>query len=259
MLAEELAALLAIFPDELTVLPPPASGGATVQLLCGSASCTLNVPPAYPHAPPTLELEGLRRGGASAVAASWRSLASSRAGGEPYLFQLLTALRELLQEHGSEVVAGGSAGGAPALPPFPLPPPPLRPYAGPSIARGPIVVERRSGFQAAVAQVLSREDVEAALAEVLSDPRVARATHNCVAWRVRLPSGALAADNDDDGEEKMGARLAQLLEDMGADNVVLVVSRWFGGVLLGPSRFGVFANVGRSFLEAQPWWVGRPR
>jgi hypothetical protein len=259
---EELDALLQIFPDELALLippcAPPAAGGAALQLTRGTAACTIMLPAGYPLTPPALEVEGLRRGGASAVAASWADLAGTRAGAEPYLFQLITSLRELLAAHGCDVevgLVGGGGGGSGGVPP--PPPPPLRAYAGPAVARGPLLVERKSGFQAHAAVVRSREEVDAALGEVLRDPRVARATHNVVAWRMRLPGGALAADNEDDGEEKMGARLAQLLEDMGADNVLLVVSRWFGGVLLGPSRFGVFANVGRSFLEAQPWWAGR--
>ena len=58
------------------------------------------------------------------------------------------------------------------------------------------------------------------------------------AFRVRLESsGGIAADNDDDGESAAGGRMAQLLDVLGAENVLVVVSRWFGGILLGPSRF----------------------
>ncbi len=32
-------------------------------------------------------------------------------------------------------------------------------------------------------------------------------------------------------------------------NVVVVVSRWFGGVLLGPSRFTAINNTARELLE----------
>jgi hypothetical protein len=33
-----------------------------------------------------------------------------------------------------------------------------------------------------------------------------------------------------------------------AENVVVVVSRWFGGILLGPSRFGLINNCARELL-----------
>lgn len=35
-----------------------------------------------------------------------------------------------------------------------------------------------------------------------------------------------------------------------AVNVVVVVSRWYGGVLLGPSRFALINNTARQLLEA---------
>ena len=219
----------------------------------GLCSDTLRLPPF----PPLLELEGLRRGAARALQASWASLAASRLGPEPFLFQLISALHEHLAEAAAAAASsdGGGALGAgdeptPAPPSAPLPP-------SPPLYRGPLVVERKSTFQAHVARVAAKWEVDAALAECLRDGRVARATHNCFAYRLRLPGGGLSADNADDGEAGMGGRLAQLLEDMGAEGVLLVVSRWFGGVLLGPSRFGVFANVGREAIEAQPWWEGR--
>ena len=55
--------------------------------------------------------------------------------------------------------------------------------------------------------------------------------------------------NDDDGETTAGAKLAALLELTGAQNVLVVVSRWFGGVLLGPARFKYIANTARALLD----------
>ena len=53
---------------------------------------------------------------------------------------------------------------------------------------------------------------------------------------------------DDDGEDAAGGRLLHLLQLAKAENVVVVVSRWFGGVLLGPSRFGLINNCARELL-----------
>ena len=58
----------------------------------------------------------------------------------------------------------------------------------------------------------------------------------CCCW------GRQVADNDDDGEATSGQKLAGLLELMGANNVLVVVSRWFGGVHLGPARFKHIAS-----------------
>eukprot|EP00967_Tisochrysis_lutea_P033013 scaffold39169_cov36-Tisochrysis_lutea.AAC.3 len=62
--------------------------------------------------------------------------------------------------------------------------------------------------------------------------------------------GMAVADNDDDGESGAGAKLASLLELMGANNVLVVVSRWYGGIHLGPDRFKYIAQAARAVLES---------
>lgn len=81
---------------------------------------------------------------------------------------------------------------------------------------------------------------------------MARATHNIFAFRyVDGVSGVCVHDSDDDGETSAGSRLAEILRLMGADGVAVVVSRWFGGVLLGPDRFRLINNCARKVLEAK--------
>lgn len=62
-------------------------------------------------------------------------------------------------------------------------------------------------------------------------------------------------DYDDDGETAAGARMLHLLQVADCRNVVVVVSRWFGGVLLGPSRFTYINNAARALLEQQGFIV----
>ena len=56
-------------------------------------------------------------------------------------------------------------------------------------------------------------------------------------------------DYDDDGESAAGGRLLKLLTLVGAENIVVVVSRWYGGVLLGPARFTHINNAARQLLD----------
>ena len=56
-------------------------------------------------------------------------------------------------------------------------------------------------------------------------------------------------DNDDDGEHGAGTKLAHLLQIRNEDGVLLVVSRWFGGIHLGPKRFAHISNVARDLLS----------
>ena len=55
-------------------------------------------------------------------------------------------------------------------------------------------------------------------------------------------------DNDDDGEDAAGGRLAHLLQMRNEDGILLVVSRWYGGIKLGPKRFAVITNIAREGL-----------
>lgn len=58
----------------------------------------------------------------------------------------------------------------------------------------------------------------------------------------------LKHDNDDDGEDGAGSRLAHLLQMRNADGVLVVVSRWFGGIELGPKRFAHITSTAQALL-----------
>ncbi|EIE20205.1 UPF0029-domain-containing protein [Coccomyxa subellipsoidea C-169] len=110
--------------------------------------------------------------------------------------------------------------------------------------------ERKSTFQAHLAPVRSMHDVEAVMSALLTNNKVQRATHNIMAYRIHVPdSNTHLQDFDDDGESAAGSRLLKLLTIVGAENVIVVVSRWFGGVLLGPSRFTHINNAARAILD----------
>ncbi len=102
-----------------------------------------------------------------------------------------------------------------------------------------------------VASVESMDHVNWVLAELLfNDKKVAKASHNMIAYRFwDARRQCWVSDNDDDGEKGSGAKLAALLEMADVTNVIVVVSRWFGGIHLGPSRFKYFASVARDALE----------
>src|SRR5579859_5832301 len=68
-------------------------------------------------------------------------------------------------------------------------------------------------------------------------------------------------DNDDDGEDAAGGRLAHLLDIMvlshfsfaelqDIKNAMVIVSRWYGGIMLHGDRFKHISNAGRDALEA---------
>ena len=75
------------------------------------------------------------------------------------------------------------------------------------------------------------------LSHLMSDRRIARAAHPIInAWRCEV-GDVLHQDNDDDGESAAGGRLAHLLQIMEVKDILVIVTRYFGGIHLGPDRF----------------------
>jgi len=100
-----------------------------------------------------------------------------------------------------------------------------------------------------VASVTCIEHIQWVLAELLmNDKKVARASHNMFAYHFINESGILISDCDDDGEKGSGAKLSSLLDMCKVDNVLVVVSRWYGGIHLGSARFKWIASVARDGL-----------
>ncbi|EME81651.1 uncharacterized protein MYCFIDRAFT_32495 [Pseudocercospora fijiensis CIRAD86] len=109
-----------------------------------------------------------------------------------------------------------------------------------------VITEKKSVFVARAAPVISVDEAKAYLAHLLAtDKKVAKATHNITAWRIRGQGGVQYQDSDDDGETAAGGRLLHLLELMDSWNVMVVVTRWYGGVHLGPDRFRLINQCGR--------------
>ncbi|KAK6029999.1 hypothetical protein OSTOST_03875 [Ostertagia ostertagi] len=52
----------------------------------------------------------------------------------------------------------------------------------------------------------------------------------------------------DDGETGASSKMLELLDKMNATNVLVVVSRWYGGIHLGPDRFRHINNLTREIV-----------
>ncbi|KAJ2717339.1 hypothetical protein H4R19_000091 [Coemansia spiralis] len=131
---------------------------------------------------------------------------------------------------------------------------PAEPQVGhdstPEIFTGAPLEMKKSVFVGHVARVTTAQDVASVRDALLQDKKIAQATHNILAYRIRLANGSISQDNDDDGETAAGKRLAHLLQLLGAENVAVVVSRWYGGTQLGPDRFKLINNAARQALDA---------
>jgi len=85
---------------------------------------------------------------------------------------------------------------------------------------------RKSRFLAIACPVESEAEAKARLAEVWD----ASASHNCWAWRI-----GQAYRFSDDGEPSgtAGKPILQAIDGQDLDRTLVVVTRWFGGILLG--------------------------
>ncbi|KAJ5689232.1 Protein IMPACT [Penicillium macrosclerotiorum] len=128
-----------------------------------------------------------------------------------------------------------------------------------------VVTEKKSVFLGRVVRVDSLAQAQAFLDHLTAtDKKVAVATHNISAWRIKQKkeSGTRVSDTqpdpeaaetviqdyDDDGETAAGGRLLHVMQLMDVWNVLVVVSRWYGGIHLGPARFRLINDVGRDAL-----------
>ncbi|KIW29205.1 uncharacterized protein PV07_05033 [Cladophialophora immunda] len=117
----------------------------------------------------------------------------------------------------------------------------------------PLTVSR-STFVARACPVQSLDEAQASLSHLLaSNKKVASATHNISAWRIQSAHSQTGAvitvqDSDDDGETAAGGRLLHLMQLMDVWNCMVVVTRWYGGVKLGPDRFRLINQVARESL-----------
>lgn len=109
---------------------------------------------------------------------------------------------------------------------------------------GETLSDRRSVFQAHLVSTTNVNEIPLLLRALKSDRKIAAAAHNIWSYRV----GTQYSDNDDDGETAAGKRLALLLTHSNATNVFVVVTRWYGGIHLGPDRFRHINNVARLLM-----------
>lgn len=122
----------------------------------------------------------------------------------------------------------------------------------PPIKHGDAITDRRSTFQPHLAPVVTPKQVKMVLEKLYENKKIASATHNIHAYRIHCEDkNSFLQDCEDDGETAAGGRLLHLLQILDVRNVLVVVSRWYGGVLLGPDRFKHINNCARSVLQEE--------
>lgn len=112
---------------------------------------------------------------------------------------------------------------------------------------------KRSRFIATIARVEDEDAARAVIAEVRRAHQTAR--HHCSAFIVEVPGGRPIERSSDDGEPAgtAGMPMLDVLRGAGLTQVVAVVTRYFGGVLLGTGGLvRAYSDAVQTALDAAP-------
>jgi Uncharacterized protein family UPF0029 len=257
-LENEVEAINSIY-GEGTLKAAETAGVYVLQLPNTDASLRIQFVEDYPDAPPVLlgtqsAGEHTRKGGASYVLEMFREAVGRLfCPGEVCLYDVIEEVTATLSSQAHQLAENDqstqeeadlgeeSSGTHSAIyleePPWTL---------------SDVIVELKSVFIARCAPVSSPEQAKQFLQHLLStNKKVAKATHNITAWRIREKDTVTYQDCDDDGEAAAGGRVLHLMQIMDLWNVMVVVTRWYGGQKLGPARFGIINSVARdAFVKA---------
>ncbi|KAK2149690.1 hypothetical protein LSH36_442g03140 [Paralvinella palmiformis] len=121
----------------------------------------------------------------------------------------------------------------------------------PEIHHGEIFKDRKSTFQAHLAKVTHPKQIDLVMESHLQNKKYAEATHNIQAYRIMTEKNGRPITYQgchDDGEIHAGSRMLHLLQIIDATNVHVIVTRWYGGIHLGPDRFKHINNLTREIL-----------
>lgn len=122
-----------------------------------------------------------------------------------------------------------------------------------------ILVDKKSKFQGRCCSISTQEEIPRLLEKLVDENKnIQKATHqHMYAWRTSEVEGHdpssikgkrkasknrvvlknIQQGSSDCGEAGAGQRLLTLLERSNLTNIIVIVTRWYGGTALGPARF----------------------
>lgn len=244
---EEVEVLKAIFDaDAVTYQPATKHTAASIKIKLDTqpptdSTLSAQLPHDYPAQPPKVPTLRCEKYSAAECALLVSNMLENEVHqGEVCLFNYCQELALLLSDKLAQ------DGPSKEVVPAKVEPRPLRQI---KIFHGEPLSDKKSVFQAHLALIEKPSDINDVFDILHSlNKKVEHATHNMRAYRVMTPNGILQ-DAEDDGENNAGKCMLFVLEQCRAVGVVCIVSRWFGGILLGPIRFRHIANVVRDILE----------
>ncbi|SDI46749.1 YigZ family protein [Lutimaribacter saemankumensis] len=113
-----------------------------------------------------------------------------------------------------------------------------------------VLSDRGSRYAVSGGAARDADDAAAFIKELKRKKKFAKATHN--SWGLILADGTQL--KGDDGEAGAGMVILRMLEREGLHDVIVVVTRWYGGKHLGGDRFRHVQSCVEAFLAQ--WRAG---
>ena len=103
-------------------------------------------------------------------------------------------------------------------------------------------------FQAHVVDISTTDQVIPAIKALCADSRIAGASHVAYAYRTGRESYSIS-NYQDDGEWGAGKRIMEGIKNSNSYNILVCVTCWYGGSLMGPSRFDVIKELSNEAIQ----------
>jgi len=112
-----------------------------------------------------------------------------------------------------------------------------------------IIVDRKSKYSVVGQYIISETEAKEFLKELKKDPFFRKADHNSSAYRLQTDTGLVLESKNDDGETGAGMCILRELQRENALNMILVVTRYFGGIHLHADRFKNVIDACKLFFQ----------
>lgn len=106
----------------------------------------------------------------------------------------------------------------------------------------PFAVDRKSKYAVTAFPVSSEKEFRENMKIFLKDKKFRQADHNIVAYRITDGSGRMAEYKNDgynssSKEAGAGLMMLEIMRQKKAENICIIVTRWYGGIHLGADRY----------------------
>jgi putative IMPACT (imprinted ancient) family translation regulator len=111
-----------------------------------------------------------------------------------------------------------------------------------------IIIDRGSKYSVTAGQVNGKDDIKMILKELKKKKKYQKATHHSYAVRIRNNEQIWDLKNDD-GETGAGMTILRQIQKSDYINIIIIVTRWFGGTMLHGDRFTHIQNATKHMLQ----------